>query len=44
MSEFFIKRPIFAWCIAIVIMLAGIISIAILPIAQYPSVAPPTQL
>ncbi len=41
MSEFFIKRPIFAWCIAIVIMLAGLISIALLPVAQYPTIALP---
>ena len=41
MSEFFIKRPIFAWCVAIVIMLAGAISIATLPVAQYPAIALP---
>jgi len=41
MSRFFIERPIFAWVIAIVIMLAGILSIKSLPIAQYPSIAPP---
>lgn len=42
MVNFFINRPIFAWVIAIVIMLAGILSIKILPIAQYPAIAPPT--
>ena len=41
-ARFFIGRPIFAWVIGIVIMLAGIVSIATLPIAQYPDVAPPT--
>lgn len=42
MSRFFIYRPIFAWVIAIVIMLAGALSIAKLPIAQYPEIAPPS--
>ncbi|HEY6559460.1 MAG TPA: efflux RND transporter permease subunit [Polyangiaceae bacterium] len=42
MAKFFIDRPIFAWVIAIVIMIAGGISITTLPIAQYPAVAPPT--
>ncbi len=42
MSHFFIDRPIFAWVIALVIMLAGVLSITRLPIAQYPSIAPPT--
>jgi len=41
MSQFFISRPIFAWVIAIVIMLAGLLSIITLPIAQYPAIAPP---
>jgi multidrug efflux pump len=41
-SHFFISRPIFAWVIAISIMLAGIASIMNLPVAQYPDVAPPT--
>ena len=41
MARFFIDRPIFAWVIAIVIMLAGIISITQLPIARYPAIAPP---
>ncbi|MGB5445928.1 MAG: efflux RND transporter permease subunit, partial [Psychromonas sp.] len=42
MSKFFINRPIFAWVIAIVIMLSGIASIINLPVAQYPTVAPPS--
>jgi len=40
-SHFFIDRPIFAWVIAIVIMLAGGLALLTLPIAQYPSIAPP---
>ncbi len=42
MASFFIDRPVFAWVIAIVIMLAGGLSIAQLPVEQYPSVAPPS--
>lgn len=42
MSNFFINRPIFAWVIAIIVMLSGIASIFNLPIAQYPSIAPPS--
>jgi multidrug efflux pump len=42
MSKFFIDRPIFAWVIAIILMLAGIASIFTLPIAQYPTIAPPS--
>jgi multidrug efflux pump len=42
MSNFFIERPIFAWVIALVIMLAGVLSIRTLPINQYPAIAPPT--
>ncbi|MQY50206.1 efflux RND transporter permease subunit [Rhodocyclus gracilis] len=41
MSRFFIDRPIFAWVIAIVIMLAGVLAIRSLPVAQYPLIAPP---
>ncbi|UDF31685.1 UNVERIFIED_ORG: multidrug efflux RND transporter permease subunit [Roseateles sp. XES5] len=41
MPSFFIDRPIFAWVVAIFIMIAGAISIPLLPIAQYPDVAPP---
>lgn len=42
MARFFIDRPVFAWVISIVIMLAGVLSISQLPIAQYPEVAPPS--
>src|SRR5216110_46270 len=42
MSRFFIDRPIFAGVIAIIILLAGLISSRVLPIAQYPEIAPPT--
>ncbi len=42
MARFFIDRPIFAWVIAIVIMLAGALSISQLPLEQYPDIAPPT--
>ncbi|MEY4516521.1 MAG: hypothetical protein RL180_867 [Pseudomonadota bacterium] len=41
MSRFFIDRPIFAWVIAIILMLSGILSMFSLPISQYPSIAPP---
>ena len=41
MARFFIDRPIFAWVIAIVIMLFGALSILKLPVSQYPSIAPP---
>jgi multidrug efflux pump len=40
MSEFFIRRPIFAWVIAIVIMLAGLLALDTLSISQYPDIAP----
>ncbi len=42
MSRFFIARPIFAWVIAIIIMLVGGYSVLSLPVAQYPSIAPPS--
>ncbi|HEY3776672.1 MAG TPA: efflux RND transporter permease subunit [Rhizomicrobium sp.] len=42
MSRFFIDRPVFAWVIAIVIMLLGILAIETLPIEQYPDIAPPS--
>lgn len=42
MARFFIDRPIFAWVIAIIIMLAGGLAITQLPISQYPTIAPPT--
>jgi multidrug efflux pump len=41
MSRFFIDRPIFAWVIALIIMLAGGLAILKLPVNQYPSIAPP---
>ncbi len=41
-SRFFIDRPVFAWVIAIVVMLVGTLAIFTLPIAQYPDIAPPT--
>lgn len=41
MAKFFIDRPIFAWVIAIILMLAGALAIMSLPVAQYPTVAPP---
>ena len=42
MAQFFIHRPIFAWVIALVIMLAGIITLTKMPVAQYPTIAPPS--
>jgi len=42
LARFFASRPVFAWVISIVIMLAGAASIRVLPIAQYPNVAPPS--
>ncbi|WP_309294030.1 efflux RND transporter permease subunit [Azonexus sp.] len=42
MANFFIDRPIFAWVIAIILMLAGAASIFTLPVAQYPTIAPPS--
>ncbi|OZI35796.1 hydrophobe/amphiphile efflux-1 family RND transporter [Bordetella genomosp. 1] len=42
MAKFFIDRPVFAWVIAIVLMLAGALSILNLPVAQYPNIAPPS--
>ncbi|HEX4885091.1 MAG TPA: efflux RND transporter permease subunit [Casimicrobiaceae bacterium] len=42
MARFFIDRPVFAWVIAILIMVAGALSITTLPIARYPTIAPPT--
>jgi len=41
MSRFFINRPIFAWVIAIMVMLAGLLAIKMLPVSQYPPIAPP---
>ncbi|HEY4802801.1 MAG TPA: efflux RND transporter permease subunit [Paraburkholderia sp.] len=42
MSAFFIRRPVFAWVIAIVVMLGGLLALRTLPVAQYPEIAPPT--
>ncbi|MGN1280415.1 MAG: efflux RND transporter permease subunit [Succinivibrio sp.] len=42
MARFFINRPIFAWVIAICIMLAGLFSVITLPVSQYPTIAPPS--
>ncbi|RXV69377.1 multidrug efflux RND transporter permease subunit [Burkholderia stabilis] len=42
MAQFFIRRPVFAWVIALFIILMGLIAIPQLPIARYPSVAPPS--
>ena len=41
-SQFFIERPVFAWVIAIVIALMGTLAVYTLPIAQYPTIAPPS--
>ena len=41
-SRFFVRRPVFAWVISILIMMAGIMAIRTLPVAQYPDVAPPS--
>ena len=41
MARFFIDRPVFAWVLAIVVMLAGLLAIRILPVAQYPAIAAP---
>ena len=41
MSKFFIERPIFATVVSIVILLAGLIAMRVLPIAQYPEIVPP---
>jgi hydrophobe/amphiphile efflux-1 (HAE1) family protein len=42
MSRFFIDRPVFAWVVAIILMVLGGLSITRLPVAQYPSIAPPS--
>jgi hypothetical protein len=42
LSRFFLKRPVFAWVIAIVMMVLGLLAIYSLPIAQYPPIAPPS--
>jgi hydrophobe/amphiphile efflux-1 (HAE1) family protein len=44
MSKFFIHRPVFAGVIAIIIVIAGLVAAKLLPVAQYPEIAPPTVL
>lgn len=41
-SKFFLDRPVFAWVIAIFIMLGGVLAIHMMPISQYPNIAPPS--
>jgi len=41
MSRFFINRPIFAWVLAIMVMLVGLLAVKTLPVSQYPPIAPP---
>jgi multidrug efflux pump subunit AcrB len=41
MAQFFIGRPVFAWVLSIIVMLAGLMSIRNLPLEQYPDIAPP---
>jgi multidrug efflux pump len=42
MAHFFINRPVFAWVLAIAVMLGGVLAITTLPVAQYPAIAPPS--
>lgn len=42
LSRFFLERPVFAWVIAIILMVAGALAIYNLPISQYPPIAPPS--
>src|SRR5512140_3558890 len=42
MARFFIDRPIFAWVLGILVILAGALAILGLPVSQYPAIAPPT--
>ncbi len=42
MAKFFIDRPVFAWVISLIIVLSGLLAMRSLPIAQYPSIAPPS--
>jgi len=42
LSRFFLKRPVFAWVIAIILMVAGCLAIHTLPVSQYPPIAPPS--
>ena len=41
-SKFFINRPIFATVLAILMVLAGVVSLEVLPVAQFPDITPPT--
>ncbi len=43
-SLFFIKRPIFATVLAVIIVLAGLITVTTLPVAQFPNITPPTVM
>ena len=43
-SRFFIERPIFAIVIAVVMILAGVVTVKTLPVAQYPDITPPTVM
>ncbi len=42
MAKFFIDRPVFAWVIALFILLGGMLAITVLPVSQYPTIAPPS--
>ena len=42
MASFFIDRPVFAWVISILIMGIGVLAIRLLPVSQYPAIAPPS--
>jgi len=42
LSRFFLDRPVFAWVIAIILMVAGCLAIYSLPVSQYPPIAPPS--
>lgn len=42
MPQFFIDRPVFAWVIAIMIVIAGLIAIPQLPVSRFPTIAPPS--
>src|SRR5512133_239445 len=42
LSRFFLNRPVFAWVVAIILMVAGLLGIYQLPISQYPPIAPPS--
>ncbi|KAF0812634.1 Multidrug efflux pump subunit AcrB [Andreprevotia sp. IGB-42] len=44
LSQFFVDRPVFAWAVAVVIMLAGVLAMRGLPVSQYPDIAPPSVM